>query len=397
MRNFVSIVKPIRIYQALNFYRFGYRNLQNNKRAKMEYTILINQSKALQWKLNFAEASLCSFYSQDHNWVKTRITQADGDYYCIAIAKLIKELPLVGKTKSQFSKLLNSLHTKKIFDKQVDEDNSRIVYYRMNPKHKKEWLEYYKNTIVFPNENTINIKKQVFPNENEVFPNENEVFPNENLSNNHISNYHNQSTNNHIPKEDDESFSNILDTEFERIVSIYPQTTNNTLKALAKAKGSFLKLSASKRAELFKAVKNYSKTKQVKDHLNSGTTNFIKSLTTFITKGEYRDFIYGLPEEYEYAIEFDDKKFPNGGENSNEPQRITTFGANGIVDITDLVKNIELAKADYKANGGQIEMNKYFSDIEIRAINEQMGGSVVLEGSEAFHIADAIVDFKEAM
>ncbi|MDK2062763.1 hypothetical protein PT520_09565 [Aliarcobacter butzleri] len=307
----------------------------------MENWLNINQKRSIEWNLTNAESLLCAFYAQEHPWVRTRLSDEDGDYLCIAITKLIKELPIIGKSKKNFSISLNSLTSKKIFDKIVDEDNQRSVFYRMNFLYKAYWK--YPNLILasdiktknvcianvsemqqlLPNGNSMSILTQLFPNNlevlpngNEVLPNGNEVLPNGNLSNkqsNKQSNKHNQYM------EDNDSFSknnikeNLLRTEFDKLLEIYPQTVNNSPKTLALAFGSFSNLTQTQRVDLFKAVRNYAKTKQVKDHQKKATTNFIQSLNNFITKS-FTEFVYGLPENYTFEEEFEIPQKPNGAQ-----------------------------------------------------------------------------------
>ena len=66
----------------------------------MEYSIYLNQARCIDWKLTYPEAILCSYYANEHNWVRTKINESDGDYFCITIAKLIKDLPIIGALKS---------------------------------------------------------------------------------------------------------------------------------------------------------------------------------------------------------------------------------------------------------------------------------------------------------
>lgn len=309
----------------------------------MENWLNINQKRSIEWNLTNAESLLCAFYAQEHPWVRTRIIDEENDYLCIAITKLIKELPFVGTSKINFSKGLNSLTQKGIFNKIIDEENSKTVFYRLNPLYKDYWA--YPNLILasdietrklcianvtemkqlLSNDNSVIKLKQllskyeeVLSNENKVLSNENKVLSNDNLSNkqsNKQSNKHNQYMEN-----DDDSLKvknntkeNILKTEFDKLFQLFPETVNNTNKNLALAFGSYLKLTASQRFDLLKAVKNYSNTKQVKEHQKKKTTNFIQSLNSFITKS-FTEFVYGLPENYTFDEEFEAPQKPNGAE-----------------------------------------------------------------------------------
>ncbi len=310
----------------------------------MEYSIYLNQARCIDWQLTYPEAILCSYYANEHNWVRTKIIDVDGDYFCIAISKLIKDLPIIGSSKSFFSKTLNSLVEKGLFEKIVDEDNSKTVFYRFLPAAKVWWkypevslatdikkrslliTNVFKELQVLLNDNTIikceqlfSIENDVLSNENIVFSIENEVLSNENLSYNYNHNTNHITTNHNIENDDDSlkvknnTKENILKTEFEKLILEYPTTVNNSPKTLALAFGSYSKLTQTQRVDLFKAVRNYAKTKQVKDHQKKATTNFIQSLNNFITKS-FTDFLYGLPENYTFEEEFKVPQKPNGAQ-----------------------------------------------------------------------------------
>jgi len=386
----------------------------------MENWLNINQKRAIEWNLTHSEALLCAFYANEHTWVKTRIIDSDGDYLCIAITKLIKELPIIGKSKKNFSISLNSLTSKKIFDKIVDEDNQRAVFYRMNFLYKSYWK--YPNlllasnietkdicianvselTQLLPNGNTMSILTQLFPNNLEVLPNGNEVLPNGNLSNkqsNKQSNKHNQYM------EDDDSFSknntkeNILKTEFDKLFNEYPETVNNTNKNLALAFGSYSKLTQSQRFDLLKAVKNYSNTKQVKDHQQKKTTNFIQSLNSFITKS-YTEFVYGLPENYTFSEEFEAPQKSNGA----EVEVLADYKVliNGVyVSAIEEFRKFEQAKRileqdDFRTNGAESydasKIKELFTLEEYEMILTTIGGIDAISKYEAGALAEALLE-----
>ena len=389
----------------------------------MEYSIYLNQARCIDWKLTYPEAILCSYYSNEHNWVRTKINESDGDYFCITIAKLIKDLPIIGNSKSVFSKYLNSLVEKGLFEKIIDEDNSKTVFYRILPVAKVWWkypevclassivnrslliTNVFKELQVLLNDNTIIKCKQVFTNENEVFTNENEVFTNENLSYNynHITNH---ITNNHNIENDDDSLKNknntkenILKTEFDRLFQIFPETANNTNKSLALAFGSFSKLTQSQRVDLFKAVKNYGNTKQVKDHQQKKTTNFIQSLNSFITKS-FTEFIYGLPENYSFVEEFEVPQKSNGA----QIEALADYQViiNGVaVPAIEQLNKFNLAKRileedDFRTNGAQTyddsKIKELFSEKEYGVILTTIGGVDAISRYEAGALAEALLE-----
>ena len=384
----------------------------------MEYWLNINQPISILWGLNHSKAYLCAYYAQPHNWVRSRIVDASGDYLCIAITKLIKELPLIGKIKSTFSRELNELTELGIFDKIIDEDNKKIVYYRFNPFYRLSWsdnkaslfsqiesknisiccnlsnsvqnYEHYKLNM-----NSVNIKSTSVQNYGLGVQNSEPI-----IQTYHINNNHKNINHNNLEDEKDDSKNNtkenLTKTEFEKLISIYPYTVNNTPKNLALAYEPFSRLKPAQRVDLFKAATNYSKTLQVKNHIQNNTSNFIKALTTFITKS-YTEFIYGLPEEFTYAEEFNAQKKSNGAENPNGAERITTYGAKGLVDVTELVQKFESAKSLYSANGDKKmeEIKSIFNEEEYGFLINQMGGLEILGTYTPFVLADSLVDARE--
>ena len=388
----------------------------------MEHWININQKRAFEWKLTSNEAFLCSFYSNEHSWVRTRIADEDGDYLCIAITKLIKELPIVGKSKKNFSISLNSLTEKKILEKIVDEENQRAVFYRINNLYKAYWkyptlilasdLESKNIGIVnvsemqqvLPNGNSVAILQQLFPFSLKVLPNGNEVLPIGNLSNkqsNKQSNKHNQYMEN-----DDDSLKNknntkenILKTEFDKLFQLFPETVNNTNKNLALAFGSYSKLTPSQRFDLLKAVKNYSSTKQVKDHQKKKTTNFIQSLNSFITKS-YTEFVYGLPENYTFEEEFEVPQKSNGAQ--FEALADYQVIINGVaVPAIEQLNKFKAAKRileedDFRTNGAETyddsKIKELFSKKEYEVILTTIGGVDAISRYEAEALAEALLE-----
>ncbi len=395
----------------------------------MENWLNINQKRSIEWNLTHSEALLCAFYAQEHPWVRTRILDEENDYICIAITKLIKELPFIGSSKINFSKGLNSLTQKSIFNKIVDEENSKTVFYRLNPLYKDYWA--YPNLILASNietrklciANVIEMKQllsndnsviklkqllskyeEVLSNENKVLSNENKVLSNDNLSNkqsNKQSNKHNQYMEN-----DDDSLKNknntkenILKTEFDKLFQLFPETVNNTPKNLALAFGSYSKLTPSQRFDLLKAVKNYSNTKQVKDHQQKKTTNFIQSLNSFITKS-YTEFVYGLPENYSFEEKFEVPQKSNGAQ--FEALADYQVIINGVaVPAIEQLNKFKAAKRileedDFRTNGAETyddsKIKELFSEKEYEVILTTIGGIDAISRYEAGALTEALLE-----
>ena len=400
----------------------------------MENWLNINQKRSLEWNLTHAESLLCAFYANEHTWVRTRIPDEENDYLCIAITKLIKELPLIGSSKLNFSKGLNALKDKGIFDKIVDKDNSKTVFYRLNPMYKDYWT--YPNLVLASNvetrnlciANVIELKQllsndnsviklkqllskydEVLSNENKVLSNDNKVLSNDNLSNkqsNKQSNKHNQYMEN-----DDDSFSekeenknntkeNLLRKEFDKLVSVYPTTINNSAKNLALAFGSFSKLTQNQRVDLLKAAKNYNKTKQVQDHIKNKTSNFIQSLNNFITKS-FTEFIYGLPENYIFAEEFSDQKISNGADEPVIKDMVTVIDGKAISFKEDffrfeaakkILEADETFKPELAATYSNEKIASLFPVERFEVIMKQVGGFSYIHKHPAMALAEALVE-----
>ena len=396
----------------------------------MEYSIYLNQARCIDWKLTYPEAILCSYYSNEHNWVRTKINESDGDYFCITIAKLIKDLPIIGTSKFPFSKALNALVEKGLFEKIIDEENSKTVFYRILPAAKVWWkypevslastiqnrslviTNVFKELQVLLNDNTI-IKElqvlskieKVLSNDNEVLSNDNEVLSNDNLSYNYNHNT-NHITNNHNIENDDDSLKNknntkenILKTEFDKLFQLFPETVNNTPKNLALAFGSYSKLTPSQRFDLLKAVKNYSNTKQVKDHQQKKTTNFIQSLNSFITKS-YTEFVYGLPENYSFEEKFEVPQKSNGAQ--FEALADYQVIINGVaVPAIEQLNKFKLAKRileedDFRTNGAETyddsKIKELFSEKEWEVIVKVVDGVSGINQHEVGALAEALLE-----
>ena len=369
----------------------------------MQRWININQEVMFEWDLSYPEAFLCSFYALEHNWVKTRINHDDGDFLCIALTKVMKEVPALG-TKSNYSKVLSSLCNKGFFERVEDEDNCRIVFYRMSPAFKIMWkyrevnissnLEnkflnistVEENILNIQNDNTISKTIQVFPNGNEVFPNGNEVFPNGNLSYNIISNKPNQINHNHN-KEDEDNLSvknQTLEKEFNRLLEFYPKTVNNKSQHIAKAFGTYQSLDNSKKPLVLQAVKHYSKSEYV--HSKQNDTKFIPSIHSFLTKGNFSEILQ-LPIHKDFSESLEKNSEEVGAEcvgkyyNENESVEFVTLCGKfrDSQDIED-EKDIEevLGAEDFKI---------FCEEVGLHRLNE----------FPAEQLADTMIDIKREL
>lgn len=74
----------------------------------MQFTITINQAKALEWGLNAQQALLFAFVYESPSWAKL-VQTADGDFYALSKAKIIEELPLLTDKSDTAYRLLKQL------------------------------------------------------------------------------------------------------------------------------------------------------------------------------------------------------------------------------------------------------------------------------------------------
>lgn len=375
----------------------------------MENWLNINQYRVIEWGLTPNEEKLCAYYAKPHNWITTKIVDVDGDYFCIAISKLIQELPSIGKTKPNFSRALNSLNQKQVFDKIVNTENKKEVYYRFNPTFLKAWkdntkkigsdIDTKKLTLFIPNECYISetavtdLKQSVTDLKQSVTEMKQSVTEMKPISiNNQINN---QINNNHI-KGDDSSKAVTkmkhadLKKEFERILNIYPHTVNNTNEKIAEAFGVFITFNQTERFNVYKAVQNYSNTENVKRQTSS---KYIQSLHTFLTKS-YTKFIYGLPKNYTFIEKFEQKNSEVGAEDKD--LCIITYEQEDINKIKEYSNKFDLAKTFIMKNKdheiAEKEIKKIFQEKEFEIVFVKMGGVKNIESFPSIRLAESLVD-----
>ena len=365
----------------------------------MENWLNINQSRALEWGLNSNEEKLCAYYAKSHSWVSTRIIDENGDYLCIAITKLIQELPTIGRTKPNFSRSLNSLAEKQVFDKYINNENKKEVYYRFNPFFLKCWRD---NSSKIASD--INNKSLITLTQNEcnnfvigvteMKQGVTEMKPirKTNQINNQINNNHNKG---------DDSLKSVtkmkhhdIKKEFERILEIYPHTVHNTNEKIAEAFGVFLTFTPTERFNVFKAVKNYSNTENVQ---NQKATKYILGIYTFLTKS-YTNFIHGLPKNFTYADKFEQKKSQVGADKDEslaivyeqEDIDILKIYARKFESIKNRLKSENIDFIDDKYNDSWVK--DIFKSNELEIIFVKMGGLNNVNKYSSTQLAESLFD-----
>ena len=381
----------------------------------MENWLNINQFRVVEWGLNPNEEKLCAYYAKPHNWITTKINDTEGDYFCIAITKLIQELPTIGKTKPNFSRALNSLADKQVFDKIVNSENKKEVYYRFNPIFLKAWKDNSKKiasdiiekklTIFLPSEcydfvtSVTEIKRGVTDLEQSVTDLEQSVTEMKPISinnqiNNQINNNHNKGVDS--LKSITEMKHQDLKKEFERILKLYPHTVNNTNEKIAEAFGVFMTFNPAERFNVFKAVQNYSNTENVK---NQKTSKYIQSLYTFLTKS-YTKFIHGLPKNYTFVEKFEQKKFQVGADVRDNNTDVVIYEQSDIDKIKeydskfDAAKEILLQNEDSKIADKKLEA--VFLKNELEIIFVKMGGCENIKNFPSIRLAESLLDLIKA-
>lgn len=77
----------------------------------MQYTVTVNQSRALEWGLNAQQAMLFAFVYECPSWAKP-VTQDGVVYYALAKSKIVQELPLLTDKPDTAYRLLKQLEGK---------------------------------------------------------------------------------------------------------------------------------------------------------------------------------------------------------------------------------------------------------------------------------------------
>lgn len=77
--------------------------------ADMQFTITINQAKALEWELNAQQALLFAFVYECPSWAKLTQTADGVDFYALSKGKILEELPLLTDKPDTVYRLLKQL------------------------------------------------------------------------------------------------------------------------------------------------------------------------------------------------------------------------------------------------------------------------------------------------
>ncbi|HEJ1384534.1 TPA: phage replication protein [Pseudomonas aeruginosa] len=111
----------------------------------MQFTITINQAKALEWGLNAQQALLFAFVYECPSWAKLQQT-ATGEFYVLSKAKIIEELPVLTDKADTAYRLLKQLDHAGVIDLS---STRNVTLVRLTAKG-KEWNKKLDGSEKFP-------------------------------------------------------------------------------------------------------------------------------------------------------------------------------------------------------------------------------------------------------
>lgn len=85
----------------------------------MQYSLLIDQARSVEWGLNLSEAALFCVVSNAPSWA-TEVILGDKVWYWIANSKLANELPLITNKPDTVKRLMASLQKKGLINRKTD-------------------------------------------------------------------------------------------------------------------------------------------------------------------------------------------------------------------------------------------------------------------------------------
>jgi len=122
----------------------------------MQFTVMINQTKAIEWGMNAQQAMLFAFIYQVPSWARPVVV--DGKtYYAISKAKIIEELPLLTDKPDTAYRLLKALEVIEVI---TLSSTPKITLIRLTEKG-REW----NRSDFYPSEvgNFSEVRSEIFP------------------------------------------------------------------------------------------------------------------------------------------------------------------------------------------------------------------------------------------
>lgn len=122
----------------------------------MQFTISINQAKALEWGLNAQQAMLFAFVYECPSWARP-VKDDGGSFYALSKAKIIEELPLLTDKPDTVYRLLKSLAAAGLID--LSSTNT-ITLVRLTKKG-KEWNRKLNGSEKYPSKEAGSGRKKI--------------------------------------------------------------------------------------------------------------------------------------------------------------------------------------------------------------------------------------------
>jgi DNA-binding PadR family transcriptional regulator len=122
----------------------------------MQYTVTINQVKALEWGLNSQQALLFAFVYESPSWANPIKTDT-GIYFALSKSKIVEELPLLTDKPDTAYRLLKALAEAGLIELS---STSSITLIRLTEKA-KEWNRKLDGSEKYPTSNAVDGRKKI--------------------------------------------------------------------------------------------------------------------------------------------------------------------------------------------------------------------------------------------
>ncbi|KPA87048.1 hypothetical protein PF66_06393 [Pseudomonas asplenii] len=122
----------------------------------MQYTVTINQVKALEWGLNSQQALLFAFVYECPSWANPIKTDT-GIYFALSKAKIVEELPLLTEKPDTAYRLLKALRDAGLIELA---STSNITLVRLTGKA-KEWNRKMDGSEKYPTSDAVEGRKKI--------------------------------------------------------------------------------------------------------------------------------------------------------------------------------------------------------------------------------------------
>ncbi|CAI8819485.1 Prophage PssSM-02, phage replication protein [Pseudomonas sp. IT-P100] len=122
----------------------------------MQYTVTINQVKALEWGLNSQQALLFAFVYESPSWANPIKTDT-GIYFALSKSKIVEELPLLTDKPDTAYRLLKALRDAGLIELS---STSSITLIRLTEKA-KEWNRKLDGSEKYPTSDALDGRKKI--------------------------------------------------------------------------------------------------------------------------------------------------------------------------------------------------------------------------------------------